>query len=98
MKQLIKDIIDKDNPASSKRFVTLLIALHFILSSFAVLFTSFYVIFHIPKGQLDERLLGVLKQILDYDFYIILSGLSFITVEQAGTVLIEFIKNKFGIK
>ena len=61
---------------SSKRLVTLIISLHFILASFSILFIAFYVIFYTTKGKVDKDLLEMLKDVLEYDFYIILSGIS----------------------
>ena len=92
MKQMVNyfsKIVDGGDTASSKRLVTLLIALHFIVSSFATLIVAIYVIFHVPKGQVDEKLLNLLREILQYDFYIILSGLGFITMEGFTQVMIE---------
>lgn len=82
-------IVDGSDTSSSKRLVTLLIALHFIISSFATLIVAIYVIFHVPKGQVDEKLLNLLREILQYDFYIILSGLGFITMEGFTQVMVE---------
>lgn len=91
-----KSVLDSDNPMSSKRLVTLIISLHFIAASFAILFIAFYVIFYLPKGRVDPELLGLLKEVLEYDFYIILSGLGFITVDNAGQMMIEKMKAKMN--
>lgn len=77
---------------SSKRLVTLIISLHFILASFSILFIAFYVIFYTTKGKVDKDLLEMLKDVLEYDFYIILSGLGFVTVDNIGQIIIERIK------
>lgn len=39
----------------------------------------------------------MLKQIMEYDFYIILSGLGFITVENMGLILLEKAKSKNAV-
>jgi len=72
--------------------VTLIISLHFILASFSILFIAFYVIFYTTKGKVDKDLLEMLKDVLEYDFYIILSGLGFVTVDNIGQIIIERIK------
>jgi hypothetical protein len=89
-----KSILASDDNASSKRLVTLIIALHFIVASFATLFIAFYVVFYLPKGRVEVSLLDMLKQIMEYDFYIILSGLGFITAENMGQIFLEKAKNK----
>lgn len=98
MKEFWKSIISSDNPASSKRMVTLIISLHFIVASFVILFIAFYVIFYTTKGKVDTALLGMLKDVLEYDFYIILSGLGFITAENVSQIIIEKAKAKIPIQ
>ncbi len=78
-KEYIKDVISPSDTSSSRKFVTLIIAAHFIVASFVVLFFAFYVVLWSPKGKTDVDLLNVLKMVLQYDFYIILSGLGFVT-------------------
>lgn len=94
MKEFFKAVIDGNNSTSSKRLVTLIISLHFILASFAILFISFYVVFYIPRGTVDEKLLSLLKEVLEYDFYIILSGLGFITADGLTSVLLKKFESK----
>lgn len=91
MKTFWKRILDADDPTSSKRLITLIVALHFILASFVILFLVCYVIMYLPKGKVDKDLLTSLGNILEYDFYIILSGLGFITSE--GVVKMFVTKN-----
>lgn len=91
------DVLLSSNPTSSKRLVTLLVTAHFLLASFLILFLASYVVFYLPKGKVDPILLNLLKEILEYDFYIILSGLGFITVENFGNMMIERVKAKFGV-
>lgn len=95
-KKFWNSVVDGNETTSSKRLITLIVSGHFILSSFAVLFAALYVIFNIPKGQVDKDLLNVLVEILKYDFYIIVSGLGFITIVDSGKVLIEYVKAKFS--
>jgi hypothetical protein len=84
-------ILDKNDSASSKRLVTLVVALHFILSSFTILFLVCYIALAMPKGKIDAVLLSAFGKILEYDFYIIVSGLAFVTSEG----LVQMIVSKY---
>lgn len=79
IKAYLKDVISPSETTSARKFITLLISFHFILASFVVLFFAFYVILWAPRGKVDISLIDTLKIVLQYDFYIILSGLGFIT-------------------
>jgi hypothetical protein len=74
-------ILNANDTNSSKRLITLIISLHFILASFVILFLVCYVIMYLPKGKVEKDLLVALGNVLEYDFYIILSGLGFVTSE-----------------
>jgi hypothetical protein len=87
-------ILSSRDTTSSKRLVTLIISLHFIIASFAILFIAFYVIFYLPRGMVNADLLTMLKQVLEYDFYIILSGLGFITADNMAQIMLEKSKDK----
>jgi len=89
MSNFWRNALSAENVVSSKRLVTLIISLHFIIASFVTLFIAFYVIFYMPKGRVEPELLGLLKQVLEYDFYIILSGLGFITADSVTMMIIE---------
>jgi len=89
LKSYIRDILSSDNPASSRRLITLLVAMHFITASFAILFFAFYSILWTQKGTVNLELLGTLKIILQYDFYVILSGLGFITSTDVLKLIIK---------
>lgn len=91
------NILSSKDTASSKRLVTLIISLHFIIASFTILFIAFYVIFYTTKGKVDEALLNMLKDVLEYDFYIIVSGLGFITADNFTQVMIERAKRKTSL-
>ena len=91
IKSFWRNIIDSNNSSSSKRLITLLISLHFVLASFAILFLVCYVVMYLPKGRVEPTLLDSLGKVLEYDFYIILSGLGFITSE--GVVKMFVTKN-----
>ena len=82
-------IISSDNPTSSKRLITLLVSLHFILASFVILFLVCYVVMYLPKGRVEKTLLDSLGKVLEYDFYIILSGLGFITSEGVVKMIVS---------
>jgi hypothetical protein len=87
-------VLSSKDTTSSKRLITLLTAAHFFLASFTVLFIAFYVIFYTTKGKVDTALLEMLKDVLEYDFFIILSGLGFITADNLGQMLLEKAKAK----
>lgn len=93
MKSFFKKLLSTKSTESSKRFITLIIALHFILASFVILFFAFYLIIYTPKGVVNLNLLDLLKHVLEYDFYIILTGLGFITAEGFISMMIEKFKN-----
>jgi ABC-type transport system involved in multi-copper enzyme maturation permease subunit len=72
----------------------LIVAAHFILASFVILFFATYVILYLPKGKVEPELLNALKEVLEYDFYIILSGLGFVTSEGIVSIIVsKFTKN-----
>lgn len=89
-------ILSSSDDASSKRLVTLIISAHFIIASFVILFIAFYVIFYTTRGRVDKDLLDLLKTVLEYDFYIILSGLGFITADTFGRMMVEKVRARFG--
>jgi O-antigen/teichoic acid export membrane protein len=97
IKRFVVSAVTSKDPTSSKRLVTLIVTLHFVMSSFLILFISSYVIFYLPKGRIDPVLLDLLKEVLEYDFYIIFSGLGFIAAENIGEVVIARAKAKAGI-
>lgn len=97
MSNFWKSILSSNNTTSSKRLITLIISFHFIIASFSILFIAFYVIFYLPKGKVEPQLLTLLKEVLEYDFYIILSGLGFITVDNMGQILLQKAKALSGI-
>lgn len=65
------------------------------MASFATLFFAFFVLVYLPKGRVEPDLFNLLKDILEYDFYIILSGLGFITADNFGKMMVERVKAKF---
>lgn len=97
MNNFWRSILSSKETTSSKRLVTMIISGHFIIASFAILFIAFYVIFYLPKGKVEPELLSMLKQVLEYDFYIILSGLGFITADNMGQIMLERAKHKINI-
>lgn len=94
MLSFLKSILSSESPNSSKRFVTLITSACFFLAQFLIIFIAFYVIFYTTKGKVDKDLLEMLKEVLSYDFYIILSGLGFITAENFGEIMREKAKAK----
>lgn len=94
MKTFFKSLISSKDTTSSKRVITLIVAIHFMIASFVLLFICAYVIFYTTKGKVDKDLLLALENILEKDFYIILSGLGFITGENLGNIFLEKEKAK----
>ena len=88
-KTFLTRILDAKDSVSSKRLITLIIASHFVVASFAILFLVCYITLVLPKGILDVRLLASLEKILQYDFYIILSGLGIITSEGLLNIILN---------
>lgn len=89
-----KSVVSEKDPTSSKRVITLIISGIFILAQIAVIFIAFYVIFYTTKGKVDKDLLDTLRAVLEYDFYIIISGLGFIAADGLASILIEKYKSK----
>lgn len=94
MSRFWNSVLSSKETSSSKRLITLIISAHFILASFVVLYIASYVIFFLPKGKVDPLLLNLLGDVLEKDFYIILSGLGFITGENLAQILVEKMKVK----
>ncbi len=94
IKSFWERILDAEDPLSAKRFVTLIIAAHFIIASFVVLFIAFYVIFYTPKGRVDKDLLDLLKDVLKDDFMVIIGGLGLVTASGFANVLIASFKSR----
>lgn len=91
---LFRDVIDPKSDSSAKRLVTLIIAAHFIVASFVILFFSFYVIVVAPKGDVKPSILQLLQNVMEYDFYIMLAGLGFISAENLGQILLQKAKTQ----
>jgi len=79
--EYFKSLVKSDETESSKRFITLVIAGIFILTQLLILIFTFLLIIYVPKGKVDPGLLASLENIQDKDFYIILTGLGFITAD-----------------
>ena len=90
------DILNPHSTASSKRFLTLIIAAHFVLASFLILIIFTILVFNTTKGSIAflTPIIDVFKIILEYDFFIILAGLGFVTADNFGAMLIEKAKAK----
>lgn len=97
MSKFWRGILSSKDTNSSKRLVTLIITALFIVAQAAVIYASMYVLFYIPKGKADPLIMQMLLEILRMDFKIILFGLGFVTVEQAGNIMLESIKAKASI-
>ncbi len=95
-KTFIRKLLNaNDVENSSKRFITLIVAFHFILASFFILFLLGYAVFRDTKGDIEIlKVIGnIFTTILEYDFFIIIVGLGFITAEQFTKVLVEKFKS-----
>lgn len=92
--KFFEQVLLSSSTTSSKRFVTLMMVFHLFVASFFILFILGYMAFYVPKGRVDPLVTGLLKQVLEYDFYVILSGLGFITVENVAAVMVEKAKAK----
>jgi hypothetical protein len=93
MKEFFRSILSSESTNSSKRLVTLITAFCFFVAQFLIIFIAFYVIFYTTKGKVDKDLLSMLKDVLEYDFYIILSGLGFITADNMVQMMAEKYKS-----
>lgn len=97
MNKFWKRILSSKDPTSSKRLITIILSGVFIVAQVAIIFIAFYVIFYTTKGKVDKDLLQMLSTVLEYDFYIILSGLSFVTADNIAQVVLEKAKLKLGV-
>lgn len=91
MANFFSRLLDTKDASSSKRFVTLIIAAHFILASFVILIIFTLLVFRTTKGNLEflKPIIDVFKTILEYDFKIILGGLGFIGVADLGQAMVQ---------
>ena len=96
MRKFLLNLLSSESTTSSKRFITLVIALHFVITSFLVSFFVFYLIIYTPKGTVNKDLIDTLMAIFEYDFYIIVSGLGFVTIDNMGAIMVERAKAKLG--
>lgn len=71
-----------------------MIAALFMVAQSVIIFAAIYVLFYVPKGKADPLIMQILLEILKMDFQIILFGLGFVTIEQAGNVATEYFKSK----
>ena len=60
-----------------------------MLTNLISLFFVFYLILYTPKGAVNVDLLSFLGKMMEYDFYIVIVGLGFITGEGMVTILAE---------
>lgn len=94
VKEYLGRVISSKDESSAKRLVTLLMAGHFIVTSFLVSFFVFYLIIYTPRGSVNKDLLGLLDKVLEQDFWVITAGLGFITAENFGNIMLERVKAK----
>ena len=89
IKQYLKDIINPNTDASAKRFVTLFLVFHFVVTAFLVTFFVFYLILFTPKGSVNPLLVSLLSDILETDKWVMLGGLGFITAEGLTQIIVR---------
>jgi hypothetical protein len=94
MKEFFKSILNPESASSVRRFATLMSLGFFCITSLLVVFFVFYLVLFTPKGAVNIDLLGVLKDILEYHFYIILAGSGLITIDALGRMMVERVKAK----
>lgn len=82
-------LISADSTADAKAFVTLVMAGHFILTSFAVSIFTFFMIVYTPKGSVNKELVDLLKSIMEQDFWIIVSGFGFMGASEFGQAMVQ---------
>lgn len=97
MKKFFKNVISSKDSSSAKRFVTLVMSALFIFTQLGIMFLIGYMVFYIPKGKLEPHLLDLMKDILEYNMWIIMSGLGFVAVENMGQYMVERVKAKMGL-
>lgn len=89
-----KKVLSSKDPSSAKRLVTLIMAAHFIVTSFLVSFFAFYLVIYTPRGSVNKDLLELLERILENDIIVILGGLAMIGAENLGNIILEKVKAK----
>ncbi len=83
---LLRKLIDKNDPASLKGFVALSTTIHFIIAAFIILGMVVYVALKMIKGVVDKDLIGLLNEILKYDFYIIATAVFGNTLDRVAGI------------
>lgn len=87
-------LISTNNTADAKIFITLLMALHFILTAFMFTFLIVGLALFAAKGSINKDLIDLMDSILKNDMVIIGSGLGFISLDLAGQMWVERVKAK----
>lgn len=90
----LKKVLTASDPASAKRLVTLVVAAHFVLTSFLVSFFAFYLVIYTPRGSVNKDLLDLLAKVLENDIIVITGGLAMIGAENLGQIILEKAKAK----
>jgi len=93
-KNFWSSVLSSEDPKSAKRLITLIMAAHFIVTSFLVSFFAFYLVIYTPKGSVNKDLLGLLSDILENDIIVITGGLAMIGAENIGSIILEKAKAK----
>jgi len=82
-------IVSSQYKEDAKVVVMVVMAAHFILTSFLATFFLFYLALYTAKGSINKDLLDLLGEILKNDFWIIIAGFGFISSVDFGQAMIQ---------
>lgn len=82
-------IVSSQYKEDAKVVVMVVMAMHFIITSFLATFFLFYLALYTAKGSINKDLLDLLGEILKNDFWIIIAGFGFISSVDFGQAMIQ---------
>jgi hypothetical protein len=85
----LNKLLDANDNKSAKRFVTLIVTFIYIVTNIVTLVIAIYAVLHPAKGRVEPVLFDVLKQLIEWDAWIILGGLCFVTLTSMGNAFVE---------
>ncbi len=85
----LQRLVSSQYKEDAKVMVMVVMAAHFIITSFLVTFFAFYLVLYTPKGAVNTTLIELLKNILENDFWIIVAGFGFISTVDFGQAMIQ---------
>ena len=83
-------LLDEKDTKSSKRFVTLILTLLYVITSLTILFLCVFIV--IKPSKIDDNLLEILMDMIYWDAIIIIAGLGLVTSTTIGKGFISKIK------